>query len=64
MGEENCPRQSGVQLWQQNAKNLAISAQNGNKKVTQNCNTRAGKFVGRKFLAQGMLTWALPLNEP
>jgi hypothetical protein len=29
MGEENCPRQGGVQSRQQNAKNLAISAQNG-----------------------------------
>jgi hypothetical protein len=51
MGEENCPTQSGVQSWQQNAKNLAISAENGNKKVTQNCNTCAGKFMGRKFPA-------------
>jgi hypothetical protein len=29
MGEENCPRQGGVQSRQQNAENLAISAQNG-----------------------------------
>jgi hypothetical protein len=29
MGEEICPRQGGVQSRQQNAKNLAISAQNG-----------------------------------
>jgi hypothetical protein len=29
MGEENCPRQGGVQSRQQNAKNLAISAENG-----------------------------------
>jgi hypothetical protein len=51
MGEENCPRQGGVQSRQQNAENLAISAQNGNKKVTQNCNTCAGKFMGRKIPA-------------
>jgi hypothetical protein len=29
MGEEICPRQGGVQSRQQNAKNLAISAENG-----------------------------------
>jgi hypothetical protein len=32
MGKENCPTQSGVQSWQQNAENLAISAQNGGLK--------------------------------
>ena len=64
MGEENCPTQSGVQSWHKMPKIWLFPPKMADKKVTQNCNTCAGKFMGRKFLAQGMLTWALPLNEP
>jgi len=45
-------KQSSDCLRQQNAKNLVISAKKWwNKKVTQNCNTYAGKFMDGKIPA-------------